>query len=74
MTSASMYVLHVCVMRGTAEFERTPPHHREISSGELNKTQLNFHHREILVAQRVVKNSLVSKALGLRTNALGLRP
>ena len=29
-------------------------HHREISSGELNKTQLNFHHREILVARRVV--------------------
>ena len=31
-------------------------HHREISTGELNKTQLNFHDREILVARRVVLN------------------
>ena len=34
----------------------SPIHHREISTGELNKTQLNFHDREILVARRVVLN------------------
>ena len=39
----------------------SPIHQHEISFGELIKTQLNFRHREILVALRVVLINLLQK-------------
>ena len=51
-----LHLLSLITNKGGEVPLNSPIHHREISTGELNKTQLNFHDREILVARRVVLN------------------